>query len=168
MELKPQWERPVARGEDGDLQARNARMPWSDEAIPITIRINRRIILIDRNGGYGSRRRRALGLGTVGVAGIHLGRCRAGRIRLALRRGCRVAVGGARIRRGSDLVDVHLDWLADEAVETSAIEGESLRRDSVRASLLHFLGLVPALHAPPAERASRSSRLAYTTRSASR
>ena len=53
---------------------------------------------------------------------------------------------------GSDLVDVHLDWLADEAVETSAIEGESLRRDSVRASLLHFFGLVPALHAPPAER----------------
>ncbi len=52
---------------------------------------------------------------------------------------------------GGDFADAHLDWLADEALETSAIEGESLRRDSIRASLLHFFGLKPALHAPPAE-----------------
>ena len=53
---------------------------------------------------------------------------------------------------GRDVLQVHLEWLEDEAVETSAIEGESLQRDSVRASLLHFFGLTPSLHAPPAER----------------
>ena len=53
---------------------------------------------------------------------------------------------------GADALEVHLEWLADEAAETSAIEGESLQRDSIRASLLHFFGLEAALHAPAAER----------------
>ncbi len=53
---------------------------------------------------------------------------------------------------GADSLDVHLEWLTAEALETSAIEGEALQRDSIRASLLHFFGLQPALHAPAAER----------------
>lgn len=53
---------------------------------------------------------------------------------------------------GADILEVHLEWLAAEALETSAIEGEHLRRDSIRASLLHFFGLEAALHAPAAER----------------
>ena len=53
---------------------------------------------------------------------------------------------------GADVLEVHLEWLADEALETSAIEGEYLQRDSIRASLLHFFGLEAALHAPAAER----------------
>ena len=53
---------------------------------------------------------------------------------------------------GADVLEVHLEWLVDEALETSAIEGESLQRDSIRASLLHFFGLEAALHAPAAER----------------
>ena len=52
----------------------------------------------------------------------------------------------------ADVLEVHLEWLADEALETSAIEGEYLQRDSIRASLLHFFGLEAALHAPAAER----------------
>ncbi|MYE81984.1 MAG: Fic family protein [Gammaproteobacteria bacterium] len=52
---------------------------------------------------------------------------------------------------GDDFADAHLDWLADEALETSAIEGESLQRDPIRASLLHFFGLRPTVHAPAAE-----------------
>ena len=47
---------------------------------------------------------------------------------------------------GNDLVNVSLDWLTDEMIETSAIEGEALRRDSVRASLLHYLGLGVSPH----------------------
>ena len=53
---------------------------------------------------------------------------------------------------GAGGLEMHLEWLADEALETSAIEGEHLQRDSIRASLLHFFGLEAALHAPAAER----------------
>lgn len=47
---------------------------------------------------------------------------------------------------GDDLVNVSLDWLADEMIETSAIEGEALRRDSVRDSLLHYFGFGASQH----------------------
>lgn len=60
--------------------------------------------------------------------------------------------GGITFIGGKDLIEVHLDWLADEAAETSAIEGESLQRDSIRASMQHFFGLQPRLDAPAAER----------------
>ncbi len=60
--------------------------------------------------------------------------------------------GGITFIGGEDLIEVHLGWLTDEATETSAIEGESLQRDSVRASMLHFFGLQPKLQAPAAER----------------
>ena len=53
---------------------------------------------------------------------------------------------------GSSVVEVHLEWLEDEAMQTSAIEGEALQRESIRALLLHFFGLEASLHAPPAER----------------
>ncbi|MDE0061484.1 MAG: Fic family protein [Gammaproteobacteria bacterium] len=50
-----------------------------------------------------------------------------------------------------DLAAVHLDWLEDESVETAAIEGEALKRESVRASLLHYFGLQASQHASRAE-----------------
>ena len=53
---------------------------------------------------------------------------------------------------GPNDVEVHLEWLEDEAMQTSAIEGEALQRESIRSSLLHFFGLEASLHAPPAER----------------
>ena len=53
---------------------------------------------------------------------------------------------------GPNDVEVHLEWLEDEAIQTSAIEGEALQRESIRSSLLHFFGLEASLHAPPAER----------------
>ena len=51
-----------------------------------------------------------------------------------------------------DLDSLHLDWLVDESVETAAIEGETLQRDSVRASLLHYFGLQASPNASRAER----------------
>lgn len=59
--------------------------------------------------------------------------------------------GGITFIGGDDLIEVHLDWLTDEAAETSAIEGESLQRDSIRASMQHFFGLRPSPDAPGAE-----------------
>ena len=50
-----------------------------------------------------------------------------------------------------DQFSVHLDWLEDESVETAAIEGEALKRGSVRASLLHYFGLQASQHASRAE-----------------
>ena len=59
--------------------------------------------------------------------------------------------GALEFTSGDDLVAVQLDWLEDESVETAAIEGEALKRDSVRASLLHYLGLPASQHASRAE-----------------
>src|ERR1700744_6061678 len=46
-----------------------------------------------------------------------------------------------------------IELISDEAVKTSAIEGEILNRDSVQSSLRHQLGLGPEQpNIPPAER----------------
>jgi len=42
---------------------------------------------------------------------------------------------------GEELLDVQAQVLAEDAIETSAIEGEMLRRSSVRASIRKQLGL---------------------------
>ncbi len=44
---------------------------------------------------------------------------------------------------GEELVRTHVAWLTGETVESAQIEGESLERASVRASLLHHFGLGP-------------------------
>lgn len=41
----------------------------------------------------------------------------------------------------ADRAELRVEWLTDEAVETSAIEGETLDRDSVRSSLRNHFGL---------------------------
>ena len=40
-----------------------------------------------------------------------------------------------------DQLALQIEWLTDEAVQTSAIEGEMLRRDSVQESLMRRMGL---------------------------
>lgn len=42
-----------------------------------------------------------------------------------------------------DQLALRVEWLTDEAVQTSAIEGEMLRRDSVQESLMRRMGLRP-------------------------
>ena len=42
-----------------------------------------------------------------------------------------------------DQLALRIEWLTDEAVQTSAIEGEMLRRDSVQESLMRRMGLRP-------------------------
>ena len=49
-------------------------------------------------------------------------------------------------------LELRIDWLSTEAVETSAIEGEILHRDSVRSSIRRRLGLAADRHGgSPAE-----------------
>lgn len=52
----------------------------------------------------------------------------------------------------ADSAELRVEWLTDEAVETSAIEGETLDRDSVRSSIRSCFGLAAARPgATPAE-----------------
>lgn len=52
----------------------------------------------------------------------------------------------------ADGAELQVEWLTDEAVETSAIEGETLDRDSVRSSIRSCFGLAAARPgATPAE-----------------
>lgn len=44
---------------------------------------------------------------------------------------------------------LRVDWLTTEAMETSAIEGEILDRDSVRSSIRHHFGLTPDRRTSP-------------------
>lgn len=49
-------------------------------------------------------------------------------------------------------MELRVDWLTTEAIETSAIEGEILDRDSVRSSIRRHFGLTPDRRtSPPAE-----------------
>jgi len=53
-----------------------------------------------------------------------------------------------------DQAALRIGLISEEAVKTSAIEGEILNRESVQSSLRHQFGLSPEHgHIPPAERA---------------
>ena len=56
-------------------------------------------------------------------------------------RGSGQLVGAWRHLGEADQIDLRVNWLSDEALETSAIEGEILDRESVQSSVRRQFGL---------------------------
>lgn len=68
-------------------------------------------------------------------------------------RGSGVQIGAVKHIHDDDRIAIVMDIMTGEALDTSAIEGELLNRDSVQSSLLHNFGLATDNRSiPPAER----------------